>query len=142
MRLTRCGLGESHTLKFPCEGINFGGAGIFLQTILLTLPLTSGKLLKKSLRFFNVENEEGFSSMGIYVLLSFLRQSIVESLVEFPIFHAGGWEIYHETMIALPGLGESLVLGPLRLLFLLTCQGRNLRSLVNINLDINLRNEW
>jgi hypothetical protein len=30
MRLTRYGLGESHTLKFPREGINFGSAGIFL----------------------------------------------------------------------------------------------------------------
>jgi hypothetical protein len=30
MCLTRCGLGESHTPKFPREGINFGGAEIFL----------------------------------------------------------------------------------------------------------------
>jgi hypothetical protein len=30
MRLTHCGLGESHTLKLPCEGINFDGVGIFL----------------------------------------------------------------------------------------------------------------
>jgi hypothetical protein len=30
MHLTRCGLGESHTLKLPCEGINFNGVGIFL----------------------------------------------------------------------------------------------------------------
>jgi hypothetical protein len=30
MHLTHCRLGESHTLKFPCEGINFDGAGIFL----------------------------------------------------------------------------------------------------------------
>jgi hypothetical protein len=33
----------------------------------------------------------------------------VESLSEFPIFYVGGWEICHETMIALPCLGESLV---------------------------------
>jgi hypothetical protein len=43
------------------------------------------------------------------VLLSLLRQPTVESLVEFPIFHAGGWEICHETKIALPCLGESLI---------------------------------
>jgi hypothetical protein len=47
--------------------------------------------------------------MGIYVLLSFLRQATVESLIEFPIFHADSWEIYHETMIALPCLGKSLI---------------------------------
>jgi hypothetical protein len=28
---------------------------------------------------------------------------------EFPIFHAGSWEICREMMIALPCLGESLV---------------------------------
>jgi hypothetical protein len=39
MRLTRCGLGDSHTLKFPCEMINFDGAGIFLSTMLLSLLL-------------------------------------------------------------------------------------------------------
>jgi hypothetical protein len=71
MRLTHCGLGESQTLKFPCEGINFGGAGIFLETILLTLPFARGKLLEKSSRFFGVEHEGSPSSKGIYVLLSF-----------------------------------------------------------------------
>jgi hypothetical protein len=30
MHLTRSGLDESHTLKLPCEGINFDGEGIFL----------------------------------------------------------------------------------------------------------------
>jgi hypothetical protein len=44
------------------------------------------------------------------VLLSFLGQPIVESMVEFPIFRASGWEIGHETRIALPCLGESVVL--------------------------------
>jgi hypothetical protein len=38
-----------------------------------------------------------------------LSQPIVQSLVEFPIFHANGWEIYHETMITLPCLGKSLI---------------------------------
>jgi hypothetical protein len=107
MCLTRYRLGESHTLKLSCEGINFNGAGIFLQTILLTLSFASGKLLEKSSCFFGVEHEEGSFSKGIYVLLSFLGQPLVESHVEFPTFHAGGWEIYHETMIALPCLGES-----------------------------------
>jgi hypothetical protein len=77
--------------------------------MLLALPSASGKLLEKSSRFFGIEHEEGFSSMGIYVVLSFLRQSIVESLGEFLIFHIGGWEIYHGTMIALPCLGKSLI---------------------------------
>jgi hypothetical protein len=72
MHLTHCGLGESHTQKFPYEGINFNGAGIFLSTMLLTLPFTSGKLLEKSSHFFGVEHDEGSSSKGIYVLLSFL----------------------------------------------------------------------
>jgi hypothetical protein len=65
-------LGESHTLKLPCVGINFDGAGIFLETILLTLPFGSEKILKKSSHFFGIEHEEGSSSKGIYVLLSFL----------------------------------------------------------------------
>jgi hypothetical protein len=69
----------------------------------------SGKLLQKSSRIFGVEHEEGSSSKGIYVLLSFLKQPIVESLAKFPIFHAGGWEIYHGTMLALPCLGERLI---------------------------------
>jgi hypothetical protein len=30
MHLTCYGLGESHTLKLPCEGINFDSVGIFL----------------------------------------------------------------------------------------------------------------
>jgi hypothetical protein len=47
MHLNHNGLGESHTMKFPCEGINFGGVGILLSTMLLTLPFSSGKLLKK-----------------------------------------------------------------------------------------------
>jgi hypothetical protein len=34
---------------------------------------------------------------------------MVESLGEFPIFHVDGWEICHDTMIALPSLGESLI---------------------------------
>jgi hypothetical protein len=72
MRLTCCGLGESHTLKLPCERINFDGAGIFLQTILLTLPFASEKLLEESSRFFSIEREEGSSSNGINVLLIFL----------------------------------------------------------------------
>jgi hypothetical protein len=72
MRLTCCGLGERHTLKLPCERINFDGAGIFLQTILLTLPFASKKLLKENSHFFSVEHEEGTSSKGINVLLSFL----------------------------------------------------------------------
>jgi hypothetical protein len=72
MCLTRYGLGESHTRKFPCEGIKFDGARIFLLTMLLTLPFASGKLLEKSSRFFGVEHKEGSSSKGIYVLLSFL----------------------------------------------------------------------
>jgi hypothetical protein len=72
MHLTRCGLGEGNTLKFPCEGINFGGVGIFLETMLLTLPFTTRKLLEKSSCFFGIENQEGSSSKGIYVLLSFL----------------------------------------------------------------------
>jgi hypothetical protein len=55
--------------------------------MLLTLPFASGKLLEESSRFFGVEPEEGSSSKGIYV-----------------IFHAGGWEICHETMIALPSI--------------------------------------
>jgi hypothetical protein len=77
--------------------------------MLLTLPFASGKLLKKSSCFFGVEHEEGSSSKGIYALLIFLRQPIVESLGEFLIFHAGGWEICHGTMIALPCIGESLI---------------------------------
>jgi hypothetical protein len=77
--------------------------------MLLTLPFASEKLLKKSSRFFSVEHEEGSSNKGIYVLLSFLRQPIVESLGEFPIFHVGGLKICHGTMIALPCLGESLI---------------------------------
>jgi hypothetical protein len=72
MRLTCCRFGESHTLKLPCEGINFDDAAIFLQTMLLTLPSASGKLLKESSRFFSIEPEEGSSSKGIYVLFSFL----------------------------------------------------------------------
>jgi hypothetical protein len=40
--------------------------------MLLTLPFASGKLLKKSSRFFGVEREKGSSSKDIYVLLSFL----------------------------------------------------------------------
>jgi hypothetical protein len=72
MCLTRCGLGQSHTLKFPCEGINFDGMGIFIYTMLLTLLFASGKLIIESSRFFNVEHEEGSSSKGINVLLSFL----------------------------------------------------------------------
>jgi hypothetical protein len=75
--------------------------------MLLTLPFTSGKLLKKISCFFDIEHEEGSSSKGIYILLSFLRQPIVESLGEFPIFHTGGWEICHGTMVPLPCLGES-----------------------------------
>jgi hypothetical protein len=58
--------------ELPCEGINFVGAGIFHQTMLLTLPFASGKLLERSSRFFDVEHEEASSSKGIYVLLSFL----------------------------------------------------------------------
>jgi hypothetical protein len=77
--------------------------------MLFTLPFASGKLLKKSSCFFSVEHEEGSSSKSIYVLLSFLRQPIVESLGELPIFCAGGWEIYHGTMMALPSLGENLI---------------------------------
>jgi hypothetical protein len=77
--------------------------------MLLTLPFASGKLLKGSSCFFSVELEEDSSSKGINMLLSFLRQPIVESLGEFPIFHADDWEICHETMIALPCLSESLV---------------------------------
>jgi hypothetical protein len=77
--------------------------------MLLTLPFARRKLLEKSSCFFGIEHEEGSSSMGIYVLLSFLRQHIVESLCEFPIFHADGWEFYHGTMIVLPCLGESLI---------------------------------
>jgi hypothetical protein len=77
--------------------------------MLLTLPFASEKLLEKNSRFFNIEHEEGSSSKGIYALHSLLRQPIVESLGEFPIFHAGGCEIYHGTIIALPCLGESLV---------------------------------
>jgi hypothetical protein len=30
MCLTRCRLGKSHTPKFPCEGMKFTSAGIFL----------------------------------------------------------------------------------------------------------------
>jgi hypothetical protein len=77
--------------------------------MLLTLPFASGKLLEKSSRFFGIEHEEGSSSKGIYVLLSFLRQPIVESLGEFPIFHAGGRQICHGTVRTLPCLGESLI---------------------------------
>jgi hypothetical protein len=72
MHLTCCGLGESHTLKLLCERINFDGAVIFLQTMLLTLPFASGKLLEESSYFFSIEHEEGSSGMGINVLLSFL----------------------------------------------------------------------
>jgi hypothetical protein len=57
----------------------------------------------------SVQHEEGSSSKGIYVLLSFLWQPTVESLGEFSIFRADGWEICHETMIALPCLGESSI---------------------------------
>jgi hypothetical protein len=35
-----------------------------------------------------------------------------------------------------------LILESLRLLFLLTCWMRNPRSPVEINLNVNLRNEW
>jgi hypothetical protein len=77
--------------------------------MLLTLPFTSAKLLKKSSHFFSIKHEEGSSSKVIYVLLSFLSQPIVESLGEFPIFHVGVWEIGHEITIVLPCLGESLV---------------------------------
>jgi hypothetical protein len=35
-----------------------------------------------------------------------------------------------------------LILRSIQLLFLLTCQMRNPRSPVEINLDVNLRNEW
>jgi hypothetical protein len=72
MCLTCYGLGESHTLKLPCEGINFDGAVIFLQTMLLTLHFPSGKLLEEISCFFGIKNEEGSSSKGIYVHLSFL----------------------------------------------------------------------
>jgi hypothetical protein len=75
--------------------------------MLLTLPFSSGKPLKESSHFFSVEPEEGSSSKDFCVFLSFLWQSTVESLGEFPIFHASGWEICHDTMIALPCLGES-----------------------------------
>jgi hypothetical protein len=68
-------------------------------------PFTKGKLLEKSSCFFSVEHEEVSSSKGIYVLLSFLWQPTVE----FQIFHAGDWETCHDTMIALPCLGESLI---------------------------------
>jgi hypothetical protein len=37
------------------------------------------------------------------------RQPTVESLGEFPIFLVGDREIRHETLIALPCLGESLI---------------------------------
>jgi hypothetical protein len=77
--------------------------------MLLTLPFASGKLLKKSSCFFSIEHEEGSSSKGIYVLLSFLWEPTVESLGEFSIFNVGGWEICHKTMIALPCLDESLI---------------------------------
>jgi hypothetical protein len=77
--------------------------------MLLILPFASRKLLEKSSCFFGIEHEEGSSSKGIYVLLSFLWLPVVESLGEFPIFHAVGWEIYHETVIALPWLGENLI---------------------------------
>jgi hypothetical protein len=77
--------------------------------MLLTLPFASEKLLEEISRFFSIEHEEGSSSKGIYILLSFLWQPTVESLGGFPIFHVGSWEIYHETMIALPCLGESLI---------------------------------
>jgi hypothetical protein len=77
--------------------------------VLLNLPFASRKLLERGSCFFGVEHEEGSSSKGIYVLLSFLRKPIVESLGELPIFHAGSWEICHETMIALPSLGKSLI---------------------------------
>jgi hypothetical protein len=40
--------------------------------MLLTLPFASGKLLEESSCFFGVEYEEGSSSKGNYVLLSFL----------------------------------------------------------------------
>jgi hypothetical protein len=59
-------------MKLPSEGINFDGARIFLQSILLTLPFASEKLLKKSSHFFSIEHEEGYSSKSIYVLHSFL----------------------------------------------------------------------
>jgi hypothetical protein len=77
--------------------------------MLLTLPFTCGKLLENSSHLFSIEQEEGSSSKGTYVLLSFLRQPIVESLGEFPIFHANGWEIWHGNMIAIPCLSESLI---------------------------------
>jgi hypothetical protein len=35
-----------------------------------------------------------------------------------------------------------LILGSLRLLFLLTCWMRDPRSPIETNLDVNLRNEW
>jgi hypothetical protein len=35
-----------------------------------------------------------------------------------------------------------LILRSIRLLFLLTCRIRNSRSPVEINLDVNLGNEW
>jgi hypothetical protein len=76
-------------------------------------------------------------------------------VLEFPIFHAGGWEIYHETMVALPCLGESLVrklleahprISSVTLLANLSDekshQMRNPRSPIEINLNVNLRNEW
>jgi hypothetical protein len=114
--------------------------------MLLTLPFTTRKILKKSLHLFSIEHEEGSSSKGIDVLLSFLWQPTVESVGEFLVFHAGGWEICHETMIALSCLGESLVQKILeahpRMLFLLTCRMRHPRSLIKINLDVNLKNEW
>jgi hypothetical protein len=117
--------------------------------MLLTLPFASRKPLKESSCFFSVELEEGSSSKGIYVLLSFLLQPTVESLGEFPISHAGSWEIYHETMIALRCLSEIIVRKLIEVhpqissvALLANFRMRNPRSPVEINLDVNLGNEW
>jgi hypothetical protein len=67
-----------------------------------SINLESFKILRKTGCY-----KEGSSSKGIYVLLSFLLSPTLESLIEFPIFDAGDWEICHETMIPLPCLDES-----------------------------------
>jgi hypothetical protein len=110
-------LDASHSLQVGWEpyhktslwGDQFRPCGNFPLNHTPHSPFSSKKLLEKSSRFFGVEHEEGSSSKGIYVLLSFLWQPPVESLVEFPILHAGGWEICHESLIALPCLGVSLI---------------------------------
>jgi hypothetical protein len=117
--------------------------------MLHTIPFASGKLLEKSSCFFDIEHEEGFSSQGIYVILSFLRQPIVESLGEYPIFQDGSCEICRGTMIVLPCLSKSLVRKLLEahpritsVTLLADLLDEKSRSHVEINLDINLGNEW